>query len=169
MRDAAVSKVREAMAERDVERLVVMDADNLAYLTGIQDPSGMSGVLVLEQDDVTLLVSKFYRYSLDGLPGTQLYTSREDRADRIEALELDGAVADEPGRLDADLEGTDLVAECRATKLPFEIDAMREACDTGSKAFQELLKRFDTGMQEWGLVREADAAFVNLEVQVHAY
>ncbi len=153
-----IEKVQDRMQDEDIDVLAVTKGDNLEYLTGVHE---IGGVMVLEQDDWQLYVSRFFRYTLEDWPNASIYDDREELGELLEQSPLDDDDhIDDADRVSKyDLEESNVVEEARLIKEEFEIERIRRACEIGDKAFEKVVDEFEPGMTEWELVGMIDSVF----------
>ncbi len=168
MRTEMLERVRSRMDDEDIEVLAVTHDMNIEYLLDVHPPGpdGLSGVLLVTQDDWRFIVSKFFRYSFEDMSNVDIYTDSEGLEELIEGSVLeDGCHTDDPAHFSTyNLEGTGIIEQCRMTKTASEIDRLQQACDIGSMVFEDVLEVFESGMSEWDVVSRVEAGFRQREV-----
>lgn len=161
MRSELIEKVQDRMEDQDSEALAVTQAENLEYLTGIHD---ISGVLILTQDDWHFVVPKFFRYSVQGISNTRVHGGSEEREGMLrnifDDIGVDEVSADREGEFaDVDFNRLEVLKESRMRKTDKEIEKIRRACKIGDSAFNHLQAFFETGRSEWELAASIELFF----------
>jgi Xaa-Pro aminopeptidase len=163
-----LERVRTRMDQDDIEVLAITHDMNIEYLLDVHPPGpdGLSGVLLVTQEDWRFIVSKFFRYSFEDVSNVDIYTDRDELKELVEDSVLeDGCHTDDPSHFSTyELEGTGIIEQCRMTKTDSEIERMRQACDIGSMVFEDVLEAFEPGMTEWDVVSRVESGFRRREV-----
>ena len=147
--------LREEMKNRDMDSILVADSSNLSYLTGMND---ISGIMVIDQDEWTLHVSKFYRYAFKDISNVQVYSGKEEREELVEDLDGD-SFSDMEEIGGREFEHNSVISDMRMKKKKFEIKRMKKACQKGDRVFSRAADRFEPGMSEMDVVGLVDSGF----------
>lgn len=145
-----LERVRQLMEEREVDCLILTDKYNIAYALGEE----FSGYIFITQEDVDLVVSRFYQYDLEQFSKKIAYSPDDyEKLLKEKAEKIDGRiVADEvSGRLEGvfELEETDLMQDARKVKTDEEVEKLEEASRITDGAFEKLRSELFGGITEW--------------------
>ena len=148
-----LQRIREVMDEEGISNLVLTDESNITYALGQK----ASGYLFITDEDVELVASKFYQYSIEGVE-TAFAGSRTEfeelLEEKMEGLEDVSADSLSGGLKEYDVDETDVMSVAREVKTEEEIKKIREACKITTENIENLRKNLFSGLTEWGAVSE---------------
>lgn len=161
--DGRVIKLQESLSEHEVDGLLVVDLDNVRYLTGF---SGSNGQVVITAQSSLFLTDGRYRARAQETvraaevvvyADSPLSTMKDRLATegvRRVGIEASTMTVAQHGRFASKLEGFELVAttgvveKLRRTKDDDEIELMRRAVGIADAAYDWVLDRLEVGSTE---------------------
>lgn len=83
-----VKRVRQIMAEKDIDYLVLAPSANMLYLTGLKTVADerFQAVLLPKDGKLTLILPEMYRDTVDGAPGNFALLTWSDHQDPLELI-----------------------------------------------------------------------------------
>ena len=164
-----LARLREQMAERGLDAVLISNASNRRYLSGF---SGSAGWLLITPDDAVIATdSRYYEQSSQQAPDFRLHRAVGELEEWMTGL-LAGLAGKRVGLEAGDVSYAtyrtlrraveslpqgerprlvptqDLVEGIRVIKEPEEIEAIQAAVDLGDAAFSEVARRIEPGSTE---------------------
>jgi Xaa-Pro aminopeptidase len=174
-------RLTAALAERDLDGVVITTLVNVRYLTGF---TGSNGALVVPRDgDAVFLTDGRYRdQAADELPDVAHQIGR-DLLGAAANLTAGGTWATETHRLSVDAHarltelapGTSfvpadrIVESLRVVKDDAEVAALRRACDISTRALESLLQGPFVGRTERAVARDLENRMLELGAEAIAF
>lgn len=161
----SLERIRQEMADRDFECVVLTEESNFVYALGVE----AKGYLFITQDDIEIVCSKFFRYSLEeydpevacesGDYGKLLDEKAGKFSGRLAVDKKDERLEE---RFNFDEEG--FLCELRRVKTEDEVDRHRRACEITDRAFEKLKPELFSGITEWKAVSKLNRFYCSERV-----
>jgi|GEM_PF-1404324 len=148
-----IERVRERMAEKDIELLLVTEPSNFIYTIGEE----ASGYMFITQEDIEIVASRFYLYELEEydveyfFSGKELEKILERKAEKFKGKTVSDKESEKLKEL-FKAEKTDLLREMRNKKTSEEIEKISKACEITDQALENLREKLFTGITEFEAV-----------------
>ena len=144
-----LERLREKMREKGIETLCVTDKFNFGYIFGVE----ISGYAFVTQENVEMVLPRFYRYEDISEYDPAFAFSKKDYEQVFEKLEYSKVYAEDTSGLKDhfEVEETDILTEMRKSKTESELENLRNAAKRTDEAIQELRPEL-VGMTEFEAV-----------------
>lgn len=153
-----LKRLQSKIDEKNLDTFIVTSSSNLFYLLGID----VSGFLVVEPNNIFLITSKFYRYSINETNiECKIYSDTEEKKQIFSNLDLGSNLSSDIPNILKELIGRDVsynnfVTEMRTLKDDYEVNLISKSSNYTVKAFEKLQDKFKSELSEWELASIVD-------------
>jgi Xaa-Pro dipeptidase len=145
-----LDRIRERMKRQGIDCVIVTEKSNFIYSIGEE----AVGYLFIMNDDLKLVLPRFYLYDLENYDANYYFTAEERKEKLSEVSQyVDGKVItdkDQPGILGEifNAEHSDMIQDLRKVKMDREVKNIKEACRITDNALENLRTSLFEGKTE---------------------